>query len=280
MTEALSGVQRSDLERLIGGARKLLEDDLADQAAGRFGMDLDGTIADEATLRLDPSGRADRREIVDVVDHLRSEGNSANEAIARLIREAGFTHLNRLVAIRIAEALDMLPESLADGDRSQGYQDVQELAPLLTDDDTNGYWTYLRLCGDELSGDVPSLFDPRNPLLALAPSPVALRDLVALFADAENTDLWASPDCLGWAYQFFNTGEERRAMREASAAPRNSRELAVRNQFFTPRYVVDFLVQNSLGRRLLDADPSSPLLDDLPLLVDPPTPARRTHRAG
>ena len=34
--------------------------------------------------------------------------------------------------------------------------------------------------------------------------------------------------------------------------------------------MVDFLVQNSLGRRLLDADPQSPLLDDLPLLVDPP----------
>ena len=33
-----------------------------------------------------------------------------------------------------------------------------------------------------------------------------------------------------------------------SQAPRNSRELAVRNQFFTPRYVVEFLVDNTLGR--------------------------------
>jgi hypothetical protein len=37
-------------------------------------------------------------------------------------------------------------------------------------------------------------------------------------------------------------------MREESAAPRNSRELAVRNQFFTPRYVVEFLTDNTLGR--------------------------------
>ncbi len=57
-------------------------------------------------------------------------------------------------------------------------------------------------------------------------------------------------------------------MREA-AAPRSSRELAVRNQFFTPRYVVDFLVQNTLGRRLVESNPSSPLLEELPLLVDP-----------
>ena len=37
-------------------------------------------------------------------------------------------------------------------------------------------------------------------------------------------------------------------MREESQAPRNSRELAVRNQFFTPRYVVQFLADNTLGR--------------------------------
>ena len=37
-------------------------------------------------------------------------------------------------------------------------------------------------------------------------------------------------------------------MRDESQAPRNSRELAVRNQFFTPRYVVQFLTDNTLGR--------------------------------
>ena len=49
-------------------------------------------------------------------------------------------------------------------------------------------------------------------------------------------------------YQFFNGQDERRKMRQESAAPRNSRELAVRNQFFTPRYVVQFLADNTLGR--------------------------------
>ncbi len=60
-------------------------------------------------------------------------------------------------------------------------------------------------------------------------------------------------------------------MREGAAAPRTSRELAVRNQFFTPRYVVDFLVQNTLGRRLIENDPTSPLMGELTLL--PNTPA-------
>lgn len=37
-------------------------------------------------------------------------------------------------------------------------------------------------------------------------------------------------------------------MREESTKPRNSREMAVRNQFFTPDYVVQFLTDNTLGR--------------------------------
>ena len=50
-------------------------------------------------------------------------------------------------------------------------------------------------------------------------------------------------------------------MRDESQAPRNSRELAVRNQFFTPRYVVQFLVDNTLGRtwiEMTEGDTASP----------------------
>src|SRR5208337_2317875 len=42
--------------------------------------------------------------------------------------------------------------------------------------------------------------------------------------------------------------ELRDQVRKESAAPRNSYELAFRNQFFTPRYVVEFLTDNTLGR--------------------------------
>jgi SAM-dependent methyltransferase len=237
------------------------------QAEGRFGIHIDGTIEEEQALPDDASDRAIRRDLVEIIDHVRSLGESQPEAVARLLREAAFTHLNRLLAIRIAEAIGLLPESLANGRQSRGFKDLGEIMPILGDD----YWGYLLLCGDELAADAPALFDPRNPLLALAPSTPALEEIVALLSSAETTQLWRAPDTLGWSYQFFNTSDERRLMRGGAAAPRTSRELAVRNQFFTPRYVVDFLVQNTLGRRLIENDPTSPLVGELPLLVDPPT---------
>jgi SAM-dependent methyltransferase len=263
----LDGAQRTQLERLVISARSLLEDDLGAQLVGRFGIHADGTVEDEHDLPDDPTDRANRRDLVEITDHLCSLGETSAGAVARLLREAAFTHLNRLLAIRIAEAIGLLPESLGDGRQSRGFKDLGEILPILADD----YWGYLQLCGDELAADAPTLFDPRNPLLALRPSTSALDELLVLLGDREAADIWIAPDALGWAYQFFNTAGERRKMRDDATAPRNSRELAVLNQFFTPRYVVDFLVQNTLGRRLIESDPTSPLLDDLPLLVAPHT---------
>jgi hypothetical protein len=272
MSAALDQDARSALEHFVQRARRLLEGDLAREAEGRFGIHLtDGHVEEEDGLHLDPTALSARRDVVEILDFLRREEPSNIDAVARLIREAAFTHLNRLIAIRIAEAMALLPESLANGPSSAGFRELLEVAPLLFHDASGGYWRYLQLCGDELAADLPQLFDPRNPLLELAPSSAAFDELVDMIIASDLISVWDAPDALGWTYQFFNSGDERRAMREASASPRNSRELAVRNQFFTPRYVVDFLVHNSLGRRLLEANSESGLADDLSLLVEAPT---------
>ncbi|MCV7421383.1 BREX-1 system adenine-specific DNA-methyltransferase PglX [Mycobacterium yunnanensis] len=262
--------QRARLEDVVLAARGLLEADLVSVAAGRYGIDADGRVVDERQLQLDPNELADRRELLTVLEYLRLQETGDDLAVTAMIREAVFTHLNRLLSIRIAEQSGLFPQSLAAGRGSHGFTDLLELAPALVDDDTRGYATYLALCGDELAGDVPQLFDPRNPLLKLMPSPSALDELVDVLADPTLADLWAADDTLGWAYQFFNRKEERDAMREASATPRTSRELAVRNQFFTPGYVVDYLIQNTLGRHLAAHDPTGQLASQLSLLVDPP----------
>jgi hypothetical protein len=270
----MTGVERKRLENAVGQARRLLEVDYRALLEGRYGVRLSGRVEDVSRLALSVGEQAARVEIVGIIEHLRHNGVSADQAVTRLLREAVFTTLNRLVAIRVAEASSLLPESLARGRDSRGYREFLEVFPLLAKDATASYWMYLRLCADELAHDAPVLFDPRNPLLALEPSPRTLDELVTILADPELASAWKDPEAFGWTYQYFISGDERRAAREASA-PRNSEELAVRNQWFTPRYVVDFLVHNTLGRRLLETKPDSALRDDRFMLVDPPaTPAR------
>ena len=266
MTASLSTEQRSLLERLVQETRQWIEEDLAERLAGKFGMNADGHVEPSDSLSLSNAEAAARADLIEVVEFLRSEGEDSEGAIARLVREAAFTHTNRLIAVRVAEAIGLLPETMARGIESTGFRDFSELAPTVATTEWGRFAEFVRLCADELAADVPALFDPRNPLIQLEMSEIVLARVVEAIATLDD-GVWAAPDALGWAYQFFNTGEERRAMRESSA-PRNSRELAVRNQFFTPSYVVEFLVHNGLGAHLVRGFPS--LADELPLLVEVP----------
>ena len=267
MTAALDGAQRAVLSDLIQTARSLLEADLDSTLEGDFGIHhSDGRIEDTEALSLDASEAAVRIDLLDIISFLRSEGESGFAAVERLVREAAFTHINRLVALRVAEGIGILPEAIGNGLASQGFRDFAEIAPASADEEWERFRLFVRICADELSGDVPTLFDPRNPLLELEPSTAAFSELIELFVASDET-IWGAPDALGWSYQFFNTAEERKEMRE-SPAPRNSRELAVRNQFFTPSYVVEFLVQNGLGAYLVASFPA--LAGEMPLLVEVP----------
>ena len=265
---------RDAIGRTVRTLRELFEEDFTKQASGRFGIrssqqthatepdKLDAWLDPLESLSLSPAEFAQREELVRALHYLTSEGNEPDEAVFRLIREAAFTAVNRLLAIRVAEAIGILPAVLSAGRQSPGFKEaVGDLFPSLASDE-NAYWTYLQVAGDELAPGVPRLFDRRHPTSAFVPSRACVDEALALLSAPELAGAWIEPETLGWGYQFFNGGDVKQ-MRDASAAPRNSRELAVRNQFFTPRYVVDWLVQNTLGRRLLQAGYEL----DLPLVI-------------
>ncbi len=156
--------------------------------------------------------------------------------------------LNRLAALRMAEARGLLIESLANGYNSKGFQLYSRLAGTGLGEKGDAYRYYLFSIFDEFALDLRVLFDRFSQYGRLFPREAPLLEVLGLMNDPEIAPLWAEDETIGWIYQYFNSKEERKKMRDESAAPRNSRELAVRNQFFTPRYVVEFLTDNTLGR--------------------------------
>ena len=260
---------RDAIGRAVARLRALFEEEFRQQARGRFGFHMEAReplggdglpvalerhVESLTALSLTPRELYQRSELVGVLEYLVREGATGGEAVERLIREAAFTAVNRLLAVRVAEATGVLPEVLSRGRQSVGYRDiVRDLFPLLSGEDDEGFWTFVQVCGDELGASVPLLFDRRLPISAFVPRRPCIDSAVEIILDADATQPWREPEALGWAYQFFNSQDERAEMRAASAAPRNARELAVRNQFFTPHYVVEWLVQNTLGRRLRQA---------------------------
>lgn len=240
---------RGVIERATQRARRVLEEDLRAQLEGTFDVLPSGAKPGRGGSHLTPRQVFERERIVGAIDHKQAAGMSASVAVADYTRDAAFTLLNRFAALKLLEARGLVRECVSRGEDSAGYREFHGLAPgipLLPDG--KGYRLYLECLFDELSTEVKVLFDRRDPCSVLWPRRQAFAELLSVLNDPDLAGVWAEDETIGWIYQFFNTGDERRAMREANQTPQNSRELAVRNQFFTPRYVVQFLVDNTLGR--------------------------------
>ncbi len=243
---------RNRLQRFVSDARILLTAEFTRQLQNDYGLDpSSGQVTPlESMIHLDNVRRETGRILRVTLEHYRanSPGSSVKDILERIVREQGFTVLNRLAALRMAEARGFLIESIGNGYNSRGFQLYARLACTGLGETGDAYRCYLFSLFDEFALDLRVLFDRFSPMGRLFPRETALLELLRLINDAEITPLWAEDETIGWIYQYFNSKEERKKMRDESAAPRNSRELAVRNQFFTPRYVVEFLTDNTLGR--------------------------------
>jgi hypothetical protein len=240
---------RNAIERATQKGRRLLQDDLAAQLEGHFDVLLSGVVAAKAGPHLSAREQLQREKIVAAIEHKCAAGMKPDEAVADYIRDAAFTTLNRFVALKMLEARELVQECISRGEQSGGYKEFCGLAPgLALLPDAAGYRLYVESLFDELSVEIKVLFDRRDAASVLWPRRQTFDDLLEILNAQELSSVWAEDETIGWVYQYFNSGDERRAMRDASQAPRNSRELAVRNQFFTPRYVVQFLTDNTLGR--------------------------------
>lgn len=240
---------RSAIDRTTQRARRLLEEDFSSQLEGRYDIRPDGSGLPEASWPVGLKAPPQHAVIIAAIERNRATGLRAAAAIADFVRGAAFTTLNRFVALKMLEARGLVQQCVSRGEQSTGYIEFSGLAPgLPLLPEGLGYRLYIESLFDELSTGIRVLFDRQDPASSLWPRRPALEELLQLLNDQELSDVWGADETIGWVYQYFNGAEERRKMREESQAPRNSRELAIRNQFFTPRYVVQFLVDNTLGR--------------------------------
>lgn len=260
---------RQRLERLTQQARRLLEQEFREQLEGRYDILLDGRIPLAPGGHLSPRERVLWDKLVAAVAHKRSQGITAAAAVAAYLREAAFHTLNRFVALKMLEARKLVQECISRGEDSAGFKEFIALAPGLVALPDKGYRLYVETIFDEIAQEVRALFDRRDAATLLWPRRQALLDLLAALNDPEVAMVWGEDETIGWVYQYFNGEDERRQMRAESQAPRNSRELAVRNQFFTPRYVVQFLTDNSLGRTWCEMRGADTQLAHLDYLVKP-----------
>ncbi len=261
---ALTKPARSKILALVQDAKRLLMKEVEEQLQQFYGVRPDGTVLMIEQLTTSDSdfiytARVLRQRLDYIKTNLPDKKNEDIEAVRQLVREQAFTILNRFASLRMAEERGIIKETVRKEYNSEGFQVFDSITGQgQTASQYIRYKWYIHAIFDELALDLPSVFDRYSPYALIYPSEQAMNRLLDIINREEiilhreeglqPVNLWKEDETIGWIYQYYNSREEISAMRDASSAPRNSQELAVRNQFFTPRYVVQFLTDNSLGR--------------------------------
>lgn len=249
--------QRNALRAMVTECRRILEQAIRDLMESRYGIHASGQIESFDRLRhLDSEEQRFRSEIVARIEHIQATvfgGKAGSGAVEQLVREVAFTHLNRLCAFKMLERRRLIREAVSRGQNSSGF--MFYLADHPADEalwsggrQDLAYRHFLLQLGEDLSNEIGALFSPLDPANRLFPGQAVIDQILARLNNNELKDIWEEDETIGWVYQYFTPKELRDKARKESSAPRNSYELAFRNQFYTPRYVVEFLVENTLGR--------------------------------
>jgi hypothetical protein len=100
----------------------------------------------------------------------------------------------------------------------------------------------------------------------LLPDNLLLSDsVVAKLVQAIPEDDWAEVEIIGWLYQFYISEKKDQVIGKVV----KSEDIPAATQLFTPNWIVQYLVQNSVGRLWLMANPASTLASQWPYYIQP-----------
>lgn len=217
------------------------------------------------------------RRLVDGYLKLREEaGVGREEAVAEFVRESAYTWANRLFALRCMEARNIIDEVILQKDaysgRSMVHNRFAKKTPEACAGEDDGLFAVLFEEFEQRAQELPGVFDPKSPAVALRPSIAALKKTIALLSGRETSrgqeaatdEVFSAPDAFGWAYQYWNADEKDRVfemVRTKKGAKIEGADIIPATQLYTEPYMVKFLVQNSLGALWMSMHPDSKLCE-------------------
>ncbi|MFI2818956.1 BREX-1 system adenine-specific DNA-methyltransferase PglX, partial [Vreelandella piezotolerans] len=208
------------------------------------------------------------------------------DSFTQAIEQAAYSWFNRLCAVRYMEIHGYLDHgrrvlSGAGGEAGQfqildeclevdlpglDTARVRELKLDGTQDETLYRELLLAQC-HALHEAMPFLFEPlddASELLLpnnLTKTDSLIRELVEAIPEAD----WQDVEVIGWLYQFYISEKKDQVIGKVV----KSEDIPAATQLFTPNWIVQYLVQNSVGRQWLQTYPTSKLKAEMPYYIEP-----------
>ena len=218
----------------------------------------------------------------------------ADEGFSAVIEQMAYTWFNRFCAIRFMELkseegyLEHGVRILSHPSQMQGFEVLDRATEVIDSLMEEGValdkpaLLDLLLVGNQqealfrelllgqchrLHGAMPFLFeaiDDETELLlplGLTRTDAFWRELIDAIPEAD----WQQVEVIGWLYQFYISDKKDEVIGKVV----KSADIPAATQLFTPNWIVQYLVQNSLGRYWLQTYPGSPLAGDMLYYVAP-----------
>lgn len=276
-------MNKTALRKFAVQARKKLVDDVK-QKAYLFGITeqettsiqelRDGLIINGAVL-----GERELKQYTHLKNRIVLEGYNS------VMEEAAYTWFNRFVALRYMEINDFLPIHMRIlSSETPGKTEPDALTNILSIADelglnreqvyqlqdankTNDLYQYLLVNQSNKLGEIiPNVFEPISDDVALLLPDNLLnensivRDIVTMIDEED----WQNVEIVGWLYQFYISEQKDEVFSNLKKNKKIGKEdIGPATQLFTPRWIVEYMVDNSLGRLWLESHPDEDLQESL-----------------
>ncbi|MGB3975888.1 MAG: DUF559 domain-containing protein [bacterium] len=228
----LDKILRNKLESTVKSARDIAEE------GSRIALQALAVDAPEPFSHLTPEDRDLRNRLRARARQIGDQKAVANgkHGIDHLVQECAYEHWHRMLFARFLAENNLLmhPEGVP-----VTLKECEELAK--EEEDVENGW---ELAARYASRMLPQIFRPDTPVLRVKLSLEHQQRLEKLLEDLD-VDTFKARDSLGWVYQFWQA--KRKDEINASEVKIGADELPAVTQLFTEPYMVDFLLQNTLG---------------------------------
>ncbi|TDO13933.1 BREX-1 system adenine-specific DNA-methyltransferase PglX [Halomonas ventosae] len=205
------------------------------------------------------------------------------------MEQAAYSWFNRLCAIRFMELKGYLNHGrrvLSHPDHEGGFQILDDCLeidlPALDKSLDTARVRELKLDGTQdealyrelllaqchaLHEAMPFLFEPLDDAseLLLPDNLTKTDSLIRELVEAIPEEDWQDVEVIGWLYQFYIADKKDEVIGKVV----KSEDIPAATQLFTPNWIVQYLVQNSVGRQWLQTYPDSPLKGQMPYYIEP-----------
>jgi hypothetical protein len=222
-----------------------------------------------------------RKRVAAFIKREEKIGLDQRKATSEFIKEASYTWINRLLGLKCMECRGLIDEVITTrpeyGGRSKRHRDFRDKNPDKAVKPDDALTACLFSAFEEVTEEIKVLFDPKNEYSLVIPRYPTLKKAIEKINTELDYNTYREDEFLGWVYQYFNSREKDRVFEELRTRKKKISGSDIINvtQLYTEKYMVRFLVENSLGAMWMEMYPDSQLCNKWEYFVKDPNNSRR-----